>query len=157
MGISPVAAATALGFTAGMGVAGKLGVGYLADRLPIRYVAILCFAFQAVGVLLLMATRTIEMVWVFVIVFGFAMGGIATLEPLIVVGFFGLASIGAILGAMMLVFAFGAAAGPFMAAYIYDLLGSYHWAFIIFLAAYAAAILAMLLAPPARQKARQHM
>lgn len=146
MGISSTAAATALGFTAGMGVAGKLAAGYLADRLPVRYVAILCYALQAVGVLLLMGTRTIEMVWVFVIVFGLAMGATATLQPLIVAAFFGVASIGAILGAMTLAFAFGAATGPFMAGYVYDLLGSYYWAFVVFLAAYAVAVLALLLA-----------
>ena len=151
IGISREAASLALGFTAGMGILGKIFFGFLAERIPIRYAAVLCFGLQAVGILILMAARSIEMVWLFVIIFGFPMGGMATLEPLVAMSFFGTTAIGAILGSITLVFSFGAASGALYAAYIYDFLQSYYWAFIIYVAAYLCAVVMIFVAPVAKQ------
>ena len=57
---------------------------------------------------------------------------------------FGLASCGAIFGVGILALYSGSAIGPLMAAYLYDNMNTYHWAFIIFLALYVIAILAVL-------------
>jgi len=151
IGISRQAASLALGFTAGMGILGKLFFGFLAERMPVRYVAMLCFGMQAVGVLILLATGSVGMVWLFVIVFGFSMGGMATLQPLIVIHFFGTAAVGAILGSIYLIFSLGAATGPLYAAYVYDFLKSYYWAFLIYVFAYLCAVAVIFAAPVARK------
>ena len=147
IGISRGAASLALGFTAGMGIFGKLFFGFLAEKIQIRYVTILCFGIQAVGVFILMMTQTTTMVWLFVIVFGFSMGGMAALQPLVIIDFFGTAAVGTILGSTWLGFSLGAAAGPLLAAYIYDGFQSYYWAFLIYIIAYLLAVLAIFIAP----------
>jgi len=158
IGISRGAASLALGFTAGMGVPGKIFFGFLAERMPIRYTTILCLGIQAIGMLILMMTKSMAMVWLFVIVFGFSMGGMATLRPLVLMDFFGTAAIGAILGSASLIFAMGAAAGPIYAAYIYDFFKSYYWAFLIYFTAYLCAMIMILCTPvvkepsPAKEK-----
>ena len=148
MGISVEAAAVALGFTAGMGILGKLVWGYLSDRLQVRYVAMLCFSIQALGVLILMQATGLAMVWVYVVVFGFAMGGLAVMMGVLPMSVFHSKSIAPILGAIALAMSFGAALGPFVAGYIFDLLGNYTLSFMIFLVAYALAVTATYAARP---------
>jgi predicted MFS family arabinose efflux permease len=146
MGLPTAAATFALGFTGGIGGLGKLAFGFLADRLSPKYTALLCFALQLVGLVILIMTHTTAMVWVFVFVFGFAMGGNITLQPLVSGELFGMKSFGAIFGWVVLAGAVGSALGPVLAGAIYDASGSYTPAFIIFLVAYAVAIAALLFA-----------
>jgi sugar phosphate permease len=147
IGISRETASLALGFTAGVGILGKIFFGFLAEKIPIRYAAVICFGVQAVGVLILMMTGSMSMVWLFVGVFGFSMGGMTTLQPLIIMDFFGTSAIGAILGSITLVYAFGAASGPLCAAYIYDFLQSYYWAFLTYVVFYLCAVVMIFICP----------
>ena len=57
---------------------------------------------------------------------------------------FGLASYGAVFGMLSLVHSVGIAAGPLIAGYMYDVMNTYHWAFILSLALCAVAIPAIL-------------
>jgi sugar phosphate permease len=151
IGVSRETASLALGFTAGMGILGKIFFGLLAERMQVRYAAMLCFGIQALGVLILMTTSSMGMVWMFVIVFGFSMGGMATLQPLVIIDFFGTAAIGAILGSIAMIFALGAASGPLYAAYIYDFSQSYNLAFRIYIVAYLCAVIMIFAAPVAKK------
>lgn len=151
MGISLTTAATALGLTAGMGILGKLSWGYLADRFSPKWVLLACIALQAVGMVILMYTRSLGMVWVFVIVFGFAKGGVNPLRPLIIGEFFGIDSFGRHFGITEAMRRLGAAAGPFMAGYIFDITGSYHYAFITIIVAYLVSMVIIYTIHPAKQ------
>jgi len=153
MGISMAVAGVALSVTGGMGGLGKLSFGFIADRIRPRYTAILCFALQIVGVVLLMLTQTTAMVWAFVIVFGFAMGGQIALQPLVTGELFGLASFGAVFSGVALGAAAGSALGPIMAGWIFDAWGSYYLAFLAFIIGYAMAITALLLIRGRKPKA----
>ena len=86
------------------------------------------------------------MVWLYVLVFGFSMGGLVVLMPLTVGNFFGLASFSVILGILWLIKAFGGAVGTYVSGLIYDYLGSYRWALYGLMASYLAAIIAIFLA-----------
>jgi sugar phosphate permease len=152
IGISREAASAALGFTAGMGIVGKLFFGFLAERIRVKYVAMICFSLQAVGLLVLMGTQSMALLYVFVLVFGFAMGGMAVLQPLIVMSFFGTTAVGAILGSISFLFALGAASGTIYAAYIYDFFQSYHWAFLTNVAIYLCAATIICLTPVAKKR-----
>lgn len=151
LGISMASAGMMLAVTAGMGGFGKLFFGFMADRIPPRRVAIICFTLQVVAMTILMLMQSVPpmwvyvMMWMFVIVFGFAMGGQIALQPLVTTQFFGLASFGAIFGAVALAAGVGVSLGPLLAGGIFDLLGSYRLAFFTFAAGYAVAITALLL------------
>ena len=71
------------------------------------------------------------MFYLFAVVFGFAFGGIFTAESPIVAWLFGLTSHGLIFGFAMLGFTAGAAVGPVVMGYIFDLTGSYQVAFLV--------------------------
>jgi len=145
-GISEATAATALGLTAGLGGLGKLSFGRISEILPFHYAAMLCFGLQALGVFVLLNTQSIAMVWVYVMIFGFAMGGVIVLLPIAVGHFFGLASFGVIMGLVSMIQAFGCASGALISGLIYDYMGSYDYALITYIFIYMAAIITIFLA-----------
>jgi len=148
MGIPLATAATALGLTAGIGALGKFSFGYCTDRVSPKWLMLACIAMQAGGVIILMESRSVGMVWAFVIVFGFASGGTNTLRPLLVAEFFGIDSFGRTFGLTELIRRFGAAAGPLTAGYVFDITGSYQYAFISIIAAYLSGAVALFIIHP---------
>ena len=81
-GISPATAAAALGLTAGVGGLGKLSFGRLTEIMPFQYVVVLCFGLQALAVFILCNINNMAMLWLYVAIFGFGMGGVVVLrEP----------------------------------------------------------------------------
>lgn len=149
IGISPERAAFALGFCAMLGIFGKLFFGAMADRCPARYAMALSFGLQAVGTFILLFTPALGSPFWFVIVWGFSMGGVIALEPLIVAECFGMKSFGVILGMIYVATTVGAASGPPFAGFIFDVFDSYAAAFVVFVITYAlAAALSFLAVPP---------
>ena len=149
-GISVTTAATLLGLTAGLGVGGKLILGYVADRFSPKKVLLGCIALQIVGVVILMQARGLAMIWGFVIVFSIGMGATNTLRPLVIGEFFGMTAFGRNMGTVELMRRLGAAVGPFAAGYIFDITRSYRYAFMAFIAAYLAGMLSLFLIRPVK-------
>jgi sugar phosphate permease len=142
-GLSQSVSALAMGVTAGMGGLGKVGFGRIAELVPIRYAATVCFALQAVAVLLILGDPAPALIWVYVLLFGISMGGVIVLIPLSVGHFFGLRSFGVILGVLMLLQALGNSVGAYSSGLIHDHFGSYQRALVLFLWVYLAAIAAI--------------
>lgn len=128
-GLDGPAAAWVLGATAGMGVVGKLGFGALLDRFGQRAIILLCFGLQALGVLLLVAPTSAPMLAAFVVVYGFAMGGNATLWATVVAASFGRLHYGAISGWMTPFIVFNQALSIPLAGAVRDAVGAYEPAF----------------------------
>jgi sugar phosphate permease len=156
-GISPATAATALGLTAGVGGLGKLSFGRFSEIMPFRYVAALCFGLQALAVFVLGHINSMAMLWLYVVIFGFGMGGVVVLLPLAVGHFFGLASFGVLLGILWMINAIGGAIGTYASGLIYDYTGTYQYSLYLFIAAFLVAISGVFLAgkpmPDGRRKA----
>jgi len=144
MGIPPQTAATILGLTTGVSILGRVAAGYIADRMSVKYVALFFLLLQIAGLLLLLGTSSMAMVWFFVVVFGLAMGGMFALEPLLISEYFGLASFGAIYGGIWVFVSIGFAGGAPLAGYIFDVTGSYDLAFILFIASTLVAMALLL-------------
>ncbi len=148
-GIEPEVAGLILGLVSGMGVFGKVGSGYLSDRLPPNLVLTGVFLMEAAGLTVLIATDSMVGVAAFVLIFGYSMGAVVALQPLIVVHCFGLASLATIVGAMTVFSGLFSALGPVFAGFMYDLLGSYTLAFVVFIAIDClAAVLVLFMHPP---------
>ena len=157
-GVSPATAATALGLTAGIGGLGKLSFGRFSEIMPFRYVVTLCFGLQALAVLVLSNISSMAMLWLYVAIFGFSMGGVVVLLPLAVGHYFGLTSFGILLGILWMINAMGGAIGTYASGLIYDYTGTYQFALYLFIAAYLVAISGILLAgkpmPDDKQKTK---
>ncbi len=144
----PVAtAASALGIVGLVSAISRFGYGWLCDRIQAKYACGICLGLQLAGVIILInigPASPLAIIWLYAIVFGLGVGGWMPTISMLVSTSFGLASYGAIFGMITLVTSIGSGTGPLMAAYMYDVMGTYHWAFIIFLALFAVAIPAIL-------------
>lgn len=148
-GLAPASAAWVLGATAGMGVVGKLGFGALLDRFGQRRIILLCFGLQALGMMLLMAPTSMPLLTVFVVVYGFAMGGNATLWATVVAACFGRLYYGAISGWMTPFIVFVQALAIPLAGAVRDLAGRYEPAFGAVVVATGLAMLCIAALDPA--------
>jgi sugar phosphate permease len=145
-GMSMSTAATALGLIAGIGGLGKISFGRISEMLPFQWSIVICFGLQAFAVLMLLYFQSLAVVWIYVVIFGFAMGGLVVLMPLTVGKFFGLGGFGLVLGTIWMVQALGGALGTYSAGLIYDFFGNYQLAFYCFITAYVMSIIAIFLA-----------
>jgi sugar phosphate permease len=137
-GFSDPAAARRFGGAVAVGIVGKLAIGALADRIPIKTALLANFALVALASVLLLFVGEPGVLLAFLIVHGFAVAAENVLLPLIVVECFGIAHMAQIYGALMFALLPGGALGPIFAARMYDTLGSYQLAFTVFAALNAA-------------------
>ncbi len=152
-GYSSARAGLILGCVSGIGVAGKIGSGYLADRMSPRIVSAGVFLMQAVGLAVLLQSGNSWLgVAVFALVFGYSMGAVVALQPMMAVYCFGMPSVATILGAMVAVTSAFNGLGPIMAGFVYDRAGSYTSIFVAYIAIdlIAAALVYFLGRQPSR-------
>ena len=137
-----VAHATDIGFTAGdaaailsiVGVASiisKIIMGTLGDRIGNRNTVTLVFLLTTLAFLWLLFASDLWMLYLFSAVFGLGYGGFATTQSPLVADYFGLKAHGAILGLVGFATTAGGAIGALVAGSIFDLSGTYRWAFIL--------------------------
>jgi cyanate permease len=124
-GMPATRASLVLGATAAMGVVGKLGFGALLDRFDQRRVAAVCFCLQAAGVLLLWQTRGEWLLACYVVLYGYAMGGNATLQASLVAEAFGRGHFGAISSRLVPFVVAAQAIGVPATGYLRDATGSF--------------------------------
>jgi MFS family permease len=144
LGIPAITAAGILSFISGIGIIGRLGIGFIADRIGSRLTLTLCLSLLTVSVILLLFVNEVWMFYVFAVAFGLANGGFMTLLPLVTAELFGLASLGVILGGLTFVGLVGEAVGAPLSGTIFDITKSYSLAFIITIAFCAIAVILSL-------------
>ena len=150
--LAPTIAALGVGVTSGVGAAGKLAFGFLADRFPVRYAALLSFGCQTAGLILLLLTQQTWALWTYVVLFGVGMGATVVLVPLLVAEVFGTRSFGTLFGSVNAVQGLGLAIGPLAGGLIFDAFGSYALAFEASLLLYlGAAVLVFAARRPSRE------
>ncbi len=148
-GISRQEAGLMLGFVSGVGVVGKVASGYLCDRLPARLVLATVFLMQGAGLFVVERTGNMLGVLIFVLVFGYAMGAVVALQPLVLASLFGTRGLPTIMGGTTVVTSLTSGFGPMLAGYVRDGTGSYSAAFLAFIAVdLLAAALVLLAGPP---------
>jgi MFS family permease len=128
--ISPISAANILATRGALIVLGNYILGAIADRIGNRQIYIIGFVVMAAALLWLSLADQEWMLYLFVVFFGFVSGGMAASESPITAWLFGIGSHGLIYGVVHVGFTIGAAAGPFITGYIFDLTGGYQSAFL---------------------------
>jgi MFS family permease len=152
IGIDQMIAATFLGVTGGCSIIGRLGSGFLSDKIGRERVLIFGSALMLVMLFWLLNTTTVEGFYLFAVIFGISYGSWGVALPIFTADYFGLKSAGLILGVIMFILGFGMGLAPLVAGYIFDLTSSYTYA--LWMAIGSAAIgvvLALLLRAPQRQ------
>jgi len=132
MGVSAMNASTLLAIMNGVSLAGILALaGAFGDRLGSQNVFKICFGLVVIGMAVLLTAGELRVLYLAVIPFGIAIGGLGASESPLVARMFGVASHGVIFGIAGLGFTSGTAIGPFVTGYLFDITGSYLISFII--------------------------
>jgi MFS family permease len=129
-GTSTMDAAIIVSLTAGITLAGRIGIGRVSDVIGRKVPALVCALFQAGILFWLIWSQELWMFYVFAIVFGFFWGGLSTMITALIGDVFGTRSIGAVMGVMAAGWSLGAAIGPAMGGLIFDASGNYSMAFL---------------------------
>ncbi|HKV55604.1 MAG TPA: MFS transporter, partial [Candidatus Binataceae bacterium] len=134
IGYKAAIAAFAMSLIFGFAAAGKVIMGFLADRLTARVALALCFAAQSVGLALVFGLARPGMIFLFVPIYGMSIAAPLMLLPLLVAESLGIKRYGMLSGLAGLSQTFGAMVGPIVAGRIFDTTASYTAAFDLFIA-----------------------
>ena len=127
----PTTAANILATIGGVSILGNIAFGFVSDRIGNRQTLVVGFALMTAALFWLLSASEVWKLLFFASVFGFAVGGSATVLSPLVADLFGLKSHGLIYGICAMSFTSGGAFGPIVAGHIFDISGSYQIAFIV--------------------------
>ena len=149
LGHSAVVAASVMGVIASMQLASPLAWGFLAERIDVRYAAMLRFVIQAVGLGLAIATGDLFCLYTGFLLYGIGLGGNMVLPDILWASYYGRRSLGRIRGMGLFISHMLAAAGPPFFGFLFDITGGYGLSFAIFGAILIlSALLSSMLRPP---------
>jgi len=147
IGFPLATASTAFGIVGLFSLIGKFLFGWLCDRIQAKYACAIGLGVELAGLLILLCVRPasqMSILWAYAVVMGLGVGSWLPAMSMLVSANFGLAAYGTIFGIVSFTMSIGAATGPLMAGYIFDTMGNYNWAFIIFIILYSVAIVTVL-------------
>jgi sugar phosphate permease len=128
-------------------IAGRLLMGWLADRAPVKYVMLLIYVLVAGSVPLLLAGGSRAMMFAFAVVFGLGLGGEYMIIPLMAGQLFGVDVLGRVMGIVLTADGVAEATAPMLVGYLRDSSGAYTTGFVTLVATAVAGALAIALLP----------
>ena len=138
-------------------LAGRVIVGYFADRYSRKNVMALFYLILALAIPLLVVAERPAAVWTFALLYGFAMGADYMLIPLVTADCFGLSALGKILSLIIMGYSVGQWFAPWLTGRIFDIRHTYNLAWVIMSAAAAVgAALIYAIAPDRQALAGEH-
>jgi MFS family permease len=156
IGFSPSVAVWALGVVSLLGIPGQILLGHVSDRVGREWVwAAGCAGFAICFAALIALRYQPSFVLIYVMVFAQgALGyGLTSIMGAVVLEIFQGKQYGSIFGTIMLAALAGGAAGPWMTGLLYDVTGSYTFAFAIAIVVSALSALAIWQAAPRKVRA----
>ena len=130
LGFSNVGAAIILSIIGGVSLGSRLVIGSLTDRLRAKTAAVICLALITAAMVWLQFADSLAKLYIFAVILGLGYGGLSCVQSLLAVEMFGLSIVGVMTAIFSFSFNVGGSIGPFLAGYVYDVKGSYHWAFL---------------------------
>jgi MFS family permease len=117
-------------------IAGRLLMGWLADRWPRKQVMLMVYLLVAVSIpLLLYGATSSATSLIFAVVFGIGLGGEYLIIPLVAGELFGLRVLGRVMGIILTVDGVAEATAPMLVGYLRDVRGSYDAGFVVLVGA----------------------
>ena len=150
-GYSQGEAARIISLVLTLSIAGRLVMGWLADRIPKKQVMLIIYLLVAASIPLLFMASFPGAMYAFAVVFGLGLGGEYLIIPLIAAELFGVNVLGRLLGVVLTADGVAEAVSPMLIGYLRDATGSYRIGFslLIVIALAGAAAVAALPRPAA--------
>ena len=125
IGIPKLAAAGILGVTGAFAFPGRIGMGFLADRIGGRRSLLLCSGIQTSMVLGFLLSHDLLTFYIVAALFGIGYGGIIPQYPILCREFYGTKALGRLFGSVTLFGTSGMATGGYLGGFMFDQSGSY--------------------------------
>ncbi|MFC2038969.1 MFS transporter [Chloroflexota bacterium] len=152
MGYSETMLASVMTFRAVMAAVGLLFMGFLAEKADRVFIRVSPFIVQALAVYLLLQAESPLYLWLGVAVYGLGLSGIVVIQEVLWADNFGRLSLGLVRSlAFLVAFGFGAS-GPIAMNAVFDIMGSYHPAFIAIIGFFALSALCIAVVKPPKAK-----
>jgi len=146
VGISNTAAAGAVSALTIAAVSSVFVWGFLADQLGAKRVLFVVLIALGIGAFLVAGATSIPAAYLAAAIFGMGMAGYGLLSEVVWASYFGRKHLGSIRGVTMMFQLAGNASGSLIAAFLFDIQGSYDGAFHFMLAGFAMSTLMLILA-----------
>jgi MFS family permease len=145
-GYSQGDAARIISLVLGFSIAGRLLMGWLADRIPKKHVMLIVYLLVAAAIPLLFFASSGAAMSLFAAIFGIGLGGEYLIIPLMAAELFGVGVLGRVMGIIVTADGVAEAVSPMLVGYLRDVTGSYRAGFtwLIVVALLGAAAIAML-------------
>jgi MFS family permease len=140
-------AASIISLVLAFSIAGRLIMGWLADRMPKKRVMLIIYMLIALSIPLLFAGHSPLALYAFAAVFGLGLGGEYLIIPLMAAELFGVKVLGRLLGVVLTADGVAEAVAPVGIGYLHDVTGSYHTGFFVLIGIALAGALAILALP----------
>lgn len=150
LGISAANAANILVVIGALNTFGRLSMGVFSDRIGNRVSLVAIFIVLSAAVLWLPFATELRALYLFATLFGFSYGGFVPLMSPLTAQLFGLRSHGVILGVLTFFFSGLGAIGPIIAGRLFDVSGSYYFAFWVFAGLSIGGLILSILFRPTR-------
>ena len=154
-GYDPLTVSWSFAADAGGAAAMSLVAGWLADRVPIRYLAAVSFSGFVVAILLMIYVSSVQTMFLSTIIFGCSVGVGMIVHSYIFAAYYGRAFLGTIRGIVMPINLLSAGLGAPLVGYLHDYSGSYMLAWWTLLGIYGGTAALMLTALPPRKEVRE--
>jgi sugar phosphate permease len=152
-GFSQADAAAVISLVLTISIAGRLLMGWLADRMARRHVMLIIYLLVAAAIPLLLARSSGATMYVFATLFGLGLGGEYLIIPLMAGELFGVRVLGRVMGIVLTADGVAEATAPMLVGYLRDRTGSYDVGFFVLVAAALLGTLAIWLLPRPNQQA----
>src|SRR5437763_5763909 len=146
-GFTQGAAAQIVSLVLASSLVGRLGMGWLADRIPKKYVMLLIYLLVVSAIPLLFLTATPGAIYFFAVVFGIGLGGEYMVIPLMAAELFGVQVLGRVMGIVLTADGVGEAVAPWLVGRMRDAAGSYASGFVALIACALVGALALSFLP----------
>ena len=134
-------------------IAGRLIMGWLADRTARKHVMLLIYALVAGSIPLLFTGRSSTSLYGFAMIFGLGLGGEYMIVPLIAAELFDVRVLGRLLGVILTADGVAEATAPTLVGHLRDTSGSYDSGFIVLILIALAGTAAIAMLPRRRRAA----
>ena len=145
-GYSQTDAARLISLVLAVSIAGRLFMGWLADRVARKYVMVLIYLLVAAAIPILLLGASPLLMPVFAVVFGLGLGGEYLIIPLMAAELFGVATLGRVMGIVLTLDGVAEATAPMLVGILRDRTGTYQTGFttLVLTAVVGAIAVAML-------------
>ena len=152
-GYSQTDAATIISLVLAVSIAGRLLMGWLADRAPRKNVMLLIYLLVAGSIPLLLIAESRATMYLFAVVFGLGLGGEYMIIPLMAGELFGVKVLGRVMGIVLTADGVAEATAPMLVGYLRDRSGGYDIGFTMLVAAALLGAIAIAMLPRGRRDA----